>query len=153
MSTATAAPGQDPPKQEATRIPSGATIAVVDEDVWRVRHLSELLQKSGFRVLLLTSSTNAVQLVDPRCDVVLVAENLRGLSEIELGRALREKHGDKRPWLVLLGDHAGEPRADFDVVLARPVEDDMLVAALVEAVVARRASTAVPAIPVSETGS
>lgn len=149
MSTATtgAAPGRESPKQDAPKIPSGATIAVVDEDVWRVRHLSEVLQKSGFRVLLLTSPNNALQLVDTRCDVVLIAQGLKTLSASELGQALREKHGEKRPWLLLLDGDGLEAREGFDAVVDRTIEDEALVSLLIEAVEARRASTAAPPEP------
>ena len=155
MSTATttsaAAPkpaASETPKQDAPKIPSGSTIAVVDEDVWRVRHLSELLQKSGFRVLLLTSPNNAVQLVDARCDVVLVAQTLKGLPPAELAQALREKHGEKRPWLVMIGDDGPDPHAGFDRAVPRAIEDDALVPMLIETVEARRASTA--AVPLAD---
>ena len=146
MSTATtrAVPGRESPKQDAPKIPSGATVAVVDEDVWRVRHLSELLQKNGFRVLLLTSPNNALQLVDTRCDVVLIAESLKALPADELGQALREKHGEKRPWLLLLDSDGLAARESFDVTVARATEDDALVPLLIEAGEARRACTAAP---------
>src|SRR5690606_22420942 len=121
--------------------------AVVDEDVWRVRALSEVLQKQGFRVLLLTSPNNAVQLVDTRCDVVLIAQTLKALPAAELARSLREKHGEKRPWLVLLGDDALTAGATFDVLAPREIDGDALLPMLLEAIEARRANVgaAVPA--------
>lgn len=125
-------------------ITKAATIAVVDENVWRVRHLSEVLQTRGHRVVLLTSSSNALTLLsDGRCDVVLAVEALQGLTGSALCGALREKLGAKRPWFVLLSDDAPDASiaAAFDVCVQRPITDEGLMAVTSDAVAARRAST------------
>ena len=130
-----------------TTVTKAATIAVVDENVWRVRHLSEVLQTQGHRVVLLTSSANALTLLsDGRCDVVLAVEALQGLTGSALCGALREKLGAKRPWFVLLSDAAPDASiaAAFDVCIQRPITDEGLMAVTSDAITARRASTTEP---------
>lgn len=133
---------------DISAIPRVATVAVVDENVWRVRHLSEVLQTEGHRVVLLTSSTNALALLsDGRCDVVLVVEALQGLSGSALCAALREKLGPKRPWFVLISE--GDPPSDavasaFDVCVRRPITDAGLMAVTSDAIAARRAFASPP---------
>lgn len=121
-----------------------ATIAVVDEKVWRVRHLSEVLQAKGHRVLLLTSASNALNLLsDGKCDVVLTVENMVGLSGSALCTSLRERLGARRPWLVLLMAEdvaiSSATRAIFDVCVPFPVDDARLLEITAEAVAVRRA--------------
>lgn len=125
-----------------------ALVAVADSNVWHVREWSELLQESGSRVLLLTSSSNALQvLAGARCDVVLVG-TLAEPSGPELCLSLRDKLGPRRPWFVRVAGAAISPEEAgvFDVGAARPVGNAELVAVVADAVRARRAALARPEV-------
>lgn len=122
-----------------------ATIAVIDPEVWRVRHVSAVLQSQGHKVLLLSATHNAVVLVsDARCDVVLTVEALGSTSGSTIAAQLREKLGARCPWLVLLSE-PGEPisaalRAGFDACVERPIADERVLEVVAEGIAARRAA-------------
>jgi CheY-like chemotaxis protein len=141
------------------RIRPTAIVVIAHRNVAEIRDLSELLQKSGLRVMMLSSSENALQLVaSSRCDVLVIGEGLTAPSGAELCRTLREKLGPRRPWFVKVGDDAerslgARPRDDrratpekaafdgstFDVHAPSIAE---LASTVVGAVHARRASIA-----------
>lgn len=124
-----------------------ATIAVIDEKVWRVRHLSEVLQRQGHKVLLLSAMHNALALLtDSRCDVVLTVEALGTTTGSALVEQVREKLGDRRPWFVLLSEEGVRPsaavRAHYDVCVDRPIDDGEVVELVARAIVERRQAAA-----------
>lgn len=115
-------------------------VAVAHHDVWAVRELSDLLQRQGMRVMLLSSAINALQLVaTSRCDVLLLGDGLSSPSAPELCRLLREKLDGQRPWFVDIGraSRTPEERALFD---ARAGAADDLSVVVATAVRARRAA-------------
>src|SRR5436190_894177 len=80
-----------------------STVGVFVADVWYVRHLSELMQSRGLRVVLLTDSASAIDvIVAARCDVLVAERNVRGAFADDLCGALRAKLGARRPWFVVL---------------------------------------------------
>jgi len=122
-----------------------ATIAVIDPEVWRVRHLSEVLQSQGHKVLLLSATHNALALLtDARCDVVLTVEALGSTTGSAIAAQLREKLGARCPWLVLLAEPGAQPPADvrepFDQCVERPIADERVLEVVSEGIAARRAA-------------
>lgn len=119
-------------------------VAVAHRDVWQVRELSDLLQKSGMRVMLLSSSSNALQLVSTsRCDVLMIGDGLATPTGPELCRLLRDKLGERRPWFVHVGERLSraDDRAAFDVHAGR--SDPDLPSIVASAVRTRRAAVPV----------
>jgi CheY-like chemotaxis protein len=126
------------------RFSPAPTIAVVDGNVWNVRRLSTLLQDRGGRVVLLTSSSNALQLLGAgRVDVVIFGESLDGPTRAELCTALVAKLDERRPFFVRFGTSRipGEPSV-FDAEASEAIEDAALIALVAKAVADRRAMIA-----------
>lgn len=129
---------------------SAPLVALIDEDVWLVRQVSEELQKLGYRVLGWTSPTFAAELLaTQRCDVIVTEGVMTSLSGADLCQKAIEKYGDARPGFVL---HSAQPkklsrkdRALFDVTVAKPCSPEELVAAIDQAMASRRKAPAVAA--------
>lgn len=129
---------------------SAPLVALIDEDVWLVRSLSEELQKLGYRVLGWTSPTFAAELLaTQRCDVIVTEAAMSALSGGELAAKAIEKYGEARPGLVL---HTTAPkkvsrkdRALFDVTVTKPCTAEDLVVAIEKAMASRRPVAAEPA--------
>lgn len=123
---------------------SAPLVALIDEDVWLVRQLSEDLQKLGYRVLGWTSPTFAAELLaTTKCDVIVTEGAMSTLKGSELIAQANEKYGADRPGYVL---HSSAPkklsrkeRGLFDVTVAKPCSPEDLVVAIKTAMEASRA--------------
>ncbi|MDQ3032178.1 MAG: hypothetical protein M3Y87_07170 [Myxococcota bacterium] len=126
---------------------SAPLVALIDEDVWLVRQLSEDLQKLGYRVLGWTSPTFAAELLaTTKCDVIVTEGVMSTLKGSELIAQANEKYGADRPGYVL---HSTSPkklsrkdRALFDVTVAKPCSPEDLVVAIKSAMEASRSAKA-----------
>lgn len=125
-----------------------ATVAVVDESVWRLRQLGDLLAPGAHRLLLLTSGKQAVTLLaDGKVEVLVSVETMQEMRGSEICDALREKLGDRRPRFILLrepGEHLGRITASFDASVSRSAEADELLTAVADAVTHRRTALKPP---------
>lgn len=137
---------------------SAPLVALIDEDVWLVRQLSEDLQRLGFRVLGWTSPTFAAELLaTQKCDVIVTEGVMAGLKGSELCAKATERYGEQRPGYVL---HSVRPkklskkdRALFDVIVTKPCSAEDLVLAIRAAMASRRpdAPAAAPDAPAAAT--
>lgn len=118
--------------------PQPPIIAVVDDEE-DVRHsLQRLLRAAGFEVLVYASGTEFLRHAsDSSPDCVVLDLHMPRLTGLDVQSVLRER-GLKVPVVILTGNETPETRAaafagGVDDYLAKPVDDDILIGAIVTA--------------------
>lgn len=110
---------------------SAPLVAIIDEDVWLLRQLSEDLQRLGVRVLGWNSPTFAAPILTrERCDAIVTEGPMKARSGLDLCTEVIEKLEGERPVMVLLTESSRaftkKERALFDVCLRKPIDAEAL---------------------------
>lgn len=110
-------------------------VAIIDEDPWSVRALSDALPRDSFQPLGFTSAATALEaLASYGVDVVLTAQVMTEMDGAALVRTLREREGASAPaFLIGVASVAAIPDEDRDSVdewVERPYAAPLVIAAL-----------------------
>jgi FixJ family two-component response regulator len=114
------------------------TVAVVDDEEDVLHSLQRLLRAAGFEVLAYASGTEFLRHVSGSSpDCVVLDLHMPRLTGLDVQAALRERSLSV-PVVILTGDETPETRAaafaaGADDYLTKPVDDDILISAIVDA--------------------
>lgn len=124
-----------PPRSRPTG--GGSTVLVVDDHADTRDLFVELLAAEGHRVLAASNGHDALVLaLAAPLDILFLDVRLPGRSGLDVARAVRDALGARAPFLVATtGDDAASARRDtarsgFDVHLVKPVDNELLLAAM-----------------------
>jgi DNA-binding NtrC family response regulator len=122
------------------RHPSPKRVAVIDEDVWSLRAIGDLLRDVGFETLGVSAPDRAIELLarEP-FDVVVAGAGLGPGSSERIAACLHAR--ESRPGMVLMSNRpspASAPGALFDATVDRPRDAAALLTAVEVALAAAR---------------
>ena len=122
---------------------AGATVLLIEDDEDNRELMGEVLESAGYGVVLAASGAEGVRrLSERRVDVVVTDVGMPGVGGLEVARAAKEL-SPGLPVVLVTGyaereDIANARGREVDAVLVKPVDPDVLVAAVADALATRR---------------
>jgi len=125
------------------QVDTGATVLLVEDDEDNRELMTEVLESAGFRVVTASSGAEALRaLAGQVVGAVVTDVGLPGVNGLEVARAAKRLEPPV-PVVVVTGyserdDIASAHGKEIDAVLVKPVDPDVLAAAVADVVRARR---------------
>jgi PAS domain S-box-containing protein len=128
------APRRDGGHELTAHETDGLRVLVVDDNVDSAESLSQVMRILGYAVAVAHDGAEAVELAASwRPAVVLMDIGMPRMSGLEAARAIRERAGGDRPWLIALSgwgqaeDRRKSSEAGFDHHFVKPVDVESLI--------------------------